>query len=343
MKKSIALILALALCCVLLVGCGGSSSGSAPAEEKNVTVLFGQPFSNNGEGKIIVWNEFIDKLDKASGGTMKMEIAYDGSICDDATVLESIQNGTTQLGHGNPNYFTGLMPELTVLTIPGCFTGDREQHVEDLKKFDDIMGKIFAKYGLKYLAGDYTGVSVFVGNGSPIVAPADCAGKLIRTSGTAQADAVNTWGGASTVLGLSDLISALERNTVDSAFTGEALVNALHLYEITDYVVYTQMYEPSQFFFCSMDFWNSLSENQQKAFMSIFDDCYERTIETDTHDPYIAELRAVDGYEVIEMTTEQTDAFVDLLKPFYDKCKEGNSEEGLELMKTLYELKGWDW
>lgn len=361
MKRTLAVLLTLALCIALLAGCGNTNTNTAPADnsanansnqaaapapeqdEKEVTVIFGHPFANNGEGKVIVWNELADKLESASGGSMKMEIIYDGAICDDSTVLESIQNGTTQLGHGNPTYFTGLIPELSVVCVPGAFSGDPETHVANLKKFDEVMDKIFAKYGLKYLSGDYTGVSVFVGNGTPIAEPGLCSGKLIRTSGTDQANAVGTWGGASTVLGLSDLISALERKTVDSAFTGEALVNVMHLYEITDYVVYTKMYESPQFFFCSMDFWDSLSEKQQNALMSIFDDVYSRTIETDTHDEYIEVCRGVDGYEVVELSAEETDAFVDPLKSYFDKFKEGNSEEGIELMKLLYEIKGWDW
>ena len=52
------------------------------------------------------------------------------------------------------------------------------------------------------------------------MAPADLKGLAIRAAGTYISRAVEAWDGAPAQISLAGLTTALERNTVDTAYTG---------------------------------------------------------------------------------------------------------------------------
>ena len=364
-KRTVCLALVFILCLSLLAACGGGSSApaassapggssSAPAEssapapaadEKPVTLLMGHGFSENGNTKTAVWADIADKVNELSGGSLTIEQAFDGTICDDAGILDAVMTDVTQLGPQPFTYMTGMIPELSVMCIPGWFNGTEEDYIQFDKEIFDVMSRIFEKYGLKYIAGDYPGQSAFFGNGEPVLTLDAFKGKMMRVSGTDQIKAVEAWGGAATIIPLPDLTTALDRGTVDGAMSGYQLIHVFSFDEIIDYAVILPTYEPAHGFYVTMDTWNSLSAAQQDALMKGFEDVTEVTFAKSDeleYGPYLQEYRD-EGVDVYEPTKEDFQPFVDLLKPNFDALKQGNSEEGLELMKIVYKYNGWDW
>ncbi len=357
------LALALVLCAALLAGCsgggapaGGQQSSAPPAQqdapgggaatpaEEPVTLIMGHAFSSTNN-KAVIWQEVADEIYESSGGTVILEQAYDATLCDDSNMMDSVVNNITQVGPGVYTYMTGVIPELSALCIPGYFAGDEEEWLQFCEELQEPLEALFAKHNLKFLASDYTAFSCLFGNGKQVLTPADCSGLLIRTSGNNQSDAVKIWGGASTVIGIGDLATALDRGTVDYAFSAYALVKEFGFYEMIDYCTYTSMYDPAHCFFMSMDVWNSLSENQQQAILKGFDGIekktYERLVELE-YEPY-KEIVAGSGVTIAELNDEETGAFTEPLKPLFDNLIAGNSKEGLAILKIVYKYNGWEW
>lgn len=326
-----------------------SAAPEAPAEDVDfgepISLLMGHGFPEEGNTKTAVWRDLSAKANELSGGTITIDQAYSGSIVGDDGILDAVLNGILTLGPLPDSYATGYIPELAPLCIPGWFSGTSEEYVQFEADIFDVMTRIFEKYGLKYISGDYPGQSAFFGNGDPLLTPEDTVGKLVRVSGTDQINAVETWGGAGTIIPLPDLTTALDRGTVDCAMSGYQLIHVFSFDEVCDWAVILPTYEPAHCFFMTMDTWNSMSPAQQDAMMEAWADItpitFQASLEQE-YEPYLAEFREA-GMDVYEMTPEEFEAFSDLLKPNFDALKEGNTEEGLELMKILYQYHGWEW
>jgi TRAP-type C4-dicarboxylate transport system substrate-binding protein len=365
-KRVISIALTLILCVGLFAGCGNSSSDnntpaqsnntSAPAQDDNTpaadTADDSQPVSllwahgmNSTTTKPIMWGELCDKVNELSNGTITIDIEGDGTIVADDATLDAVLTDVTQFGALTYTYLAGIMPELNVMCLPGWFTGDKEDFEAFDKESYDVIDRIFAAHGLKYLGNDFTGQSSIFGNGEPATTPDALKGKIVRTSGNVQTAAIEAWGGAGTVIALGDLTTALERKTVDAAFSGYALIHAFSFDEVCDYAVMLPALEPGHCFFMTLDKWNTLSASQQEVMMEVFSNCsgdvWERSYEEE-YEPYLEEYREA-GCEVYELTSEEFAPFTELLQPIFDSYKEDNTEDGLELMKIVYKYNGWDW
>jgi TRAP-type C4-dicarboxylate transport system substrate-binding protein len=166
----------------------------------------------------------------------------------------------------------------------------------------------------------------------------------MRVSGIDQTNAIEAWGGAATVIGLGDLTTALDRGTVDGAFSSLSIVHVFHFNEIVDYVTALPTFEPAHCFFMTLDQWNALNEAQQNAIIEGFKDADKNIYEAsmaEEYEPYIAEYKE-SGCDVVELTAEEFKAFTDLLRPNFEALKENNTEEGLEILRIVYEYNGWE-
>ncbi|MGN1002882.1 MAG: TRAP transporter substrate-binding protein [Oscillospiraceae bacterium] len=372
-KRVLCLVLALLMCVSLFAACGSktpaSSSGSTPSSgssgssnpsastdkpddpvEENVepvTLLMAHGFSQTGNVKSEGWQVLCDRVYELSNGSVTIEQVFDGAICGDAGMMDAVTTDVTQVGPIPFTYATGVIPELSALCIPGWFVGD----VDTYEKFDeeifDVMSRIFEKYGYKYIGGDYPGQASFFGNGQPILDLASIKGRLMRVSGTDQINAVETWGGAATIIPLPDLTTALDRGTVDSAMSGYQLIHVFSLYEVIDWAVILPFAEPGHGYFMTLDCWNSLAPSQQDAIMEGFSGSarfiWEASDEQE-YVPYLQEYRDA-GVEVYEPTAAEMQEMIDALKPNFEALKEGacSTPEGLELLKIVYKYNGWEW
>lgn len=367
-KRVLCLVLATLMCMVLFTACGGGSqSGTAGTDStpatsvdpvgteqsggdesvEPVTLLMGHGFSETGNTKSEGWQVLCDRVYEASGGSVTIEQVFDGALCDDTSMLDSVTSDITQFGPIPYTYLTGVMPELSALCIPGWFVGNSDDIVEFNEATYDVISRIFEKYGYKYIANDYPGQASFFGNGDPILKLDDIHGRLMRVSGTDQINAVETWGGAATIISLADMTMALDRGTVDSAMSGYQLIHVYSFDEVIDWAVILPFAEPGHGFFMKLETWDSLAPSQQDAILEGFsgaDKFIWDLSDEQEYVPYIQEYKDA-GVEVYEPTAEEMQEWIDALKPNFEALKSGacSTPEGLELLEIVYEFNGWEW
>lgn len=355
--KILCSILALVMLLSLMTACGDTGSkapnppqntpdANAPSDSNSpdntqdtpVTLKFSMNTADNsitGEQ----YHKFADLVAEESGGSITVEVYSAGSLTDDAGALDAVMDGTCDMAHGMVAYMDGIMKDLIPLEIPGYYSGD------DFMKFSNgiqsVMEDICADYGVKFVGCNYQGQSGFVAVGGCPTAPSDLSGKSVRAAGTYISKAVEAWGGAPTTISLGDLTTALERKTVDVAYTGWTVIGGFKLYEMAPHVTITTITESYGCLIMNMDKYNSLSDNQKAAFERAAERWREETYNVGVgyRQQYVDEMKAA-GVEVLELTAEQTKPFTDLTAPLFDEIEGQLGEKGTALLNTLKELNG---
>jgi len=352
-KKAVGLAVGAALVLTAVAGCGNSSSGntdevsSVSQEEETdnsstealVTMKLGHGLSGSGMAGQ-TYQKFADLVSELSDGTMEVQIYSDGTLISDSDSFDSVISGTIDFTHEAVNRESGTIPDLALLEIPGYFVGETDTWLDFAESLREPLTDLYANYNIKYIAGNYQGTSVFLSNGFQITSPEDLSGKSVRATGTWLSRAVETWGGAAVSLGLADLPNGLERGTVDAAYTAWSVAIPNSLYEVSDYITYTNICETYACLLMNLDTWNSLTAEQQDILMEAGRQFEEYSVELAVQmEEEGKQTAAENGCEVYTLTDEEKAAFVDELDPLFEECSTSLTENGKEILDIINSYK----
>ena len=146
-------ILCLALVFVLVLSfsaCSGGEQTSAPGGESEESYVL--KFSaNDPAGSLydtMIIQPLKQKLEEKSGGRLTLEIYYSSSLAKQGEVLQSIKNGTLDMGVDILTMNAGQFPYTELLGTPGINLGD----VESFTNITLEYAKAFPEKGLKTLS-----------------------------------------------------------------------------------------------------------------------------------------------------------------------------------------------
>jgi TRAP-type C4-dicarboxylate transport system substrate-binding protein len=348
-KKVLHTIAVLALLAFAATGCGGGSGGtagggaSAPAGSVETReIVIGHDFPVDMAPLGTAYAAMGEYVYEKSGGTLNFVQAGNGSLVTDANFIDGVMDGVVDMGHSLATTAAGVIPEAACLGIPGYFGGsDWLAFCEDVRK---PLTDIYAKYGLYYFAADYQATGTFVSTKKQIVTPEDCAGQIIRASGTALANAIELWGGSPTVVSLGDCATALERGTIDAMYTSYTLIGEQHFYELAKYVTRTPICETWGSTLLRMETYNSLTDEQRK----IIDEAaliYSARAQEEYQPIKKQRDEEIEAYgaPTYDLSDEEARAFTDKCKPLFEEFGKSTNELGLELLKVIYKHNGWEW
>ncbi|MCC8028493.1 MAG: TRAP transporter substrate-binding protein [Lachnospiraceae bacterium] len=369
-KKKLAQILTVAVTAAMIgtlcAGCGSASSDTAETENdtelsdadeteeeseeaesstdagtSGEVVTLKLAHGNSATGMTgLAYDKFAEYVDELSGGALQIDVYPAGTLVNDSENFNAVMDGTVDMVHDNVPRQSSTITDLAVLEVPGYFTGDTSEWLEFVDELREPLDEIYQEYGIKYLAANYQGTSVFVANDKQISTPSDLEGLTVRAMGTWISKSIENWGGAPTTLSLSELPNALERGTVDAAFTGWVIAIPNSLYEISDYITYTNMCESYADVLINLDVWESLTEEQQGWLEEAGRMFEEYTVTLAEEMVESGKQEAADGgCNVYELTEEENQAFLDAVEPLFDECGATLSDKGQEILDIVNAYK----
>ena len=198
-----------------------------------------------------------------SGGKMVIDEKVGGTLLTDTESLDAVMDGTVDFIHSMASYVTGTIPNLSPVTMYGYFVGDSDAWFGFADAVHDTMSDIYGDFGIHFVGSLYQGTMVIVCTDKLIKTPADMDGEFFRTSGTWISKVVQAWGATPTTLGLQDLTTAFERNTVQGTTTGWNIAVPFKLYEVAQNITFTTLNEGYAALLMNGDTWDSLNADEQ--------------------------------------------------------------------------------
>ena len=377
MKKTISLLLIFTLV-FALAGCGGSSAPApappapspseptpaAPAPTTPATPAPSEPTApaapttawnpdnirnqtfilGHGQGETsqvgVQYHEFALAVEDLSGGKMKVEERIAGTLVTDTETLDAILDNVIDFAHSMGSYVTGLVTDLSPLTIAGYYGGDDWNGFAD--GIFDLVSNIYGDYHIKYVAPLYQGNSYIACTAKQIKVPGDVAGLTFRASGTWVSKTVDAWGGAAVTIGLADLADAFSKNAVQGVATGMNIIVPFKIYEVAKYITFTSISEGFAALLMSGDTWDRLNADEQALIMEagkIFQHkAYDIAIEN--IGVYENTIVSEGKNEVYTLSDSEQKQFIERAYSVYNEMEGELGPKGLQLIGILKDING---
>lgn len=379
MKKQIRVrVMALALSCFMvfaLCGCGGEPTTSESTDSVTVNEEIGiyegedvfealdwsreyapdarvirwaentptQSFSTLG-GCIPVMALILAKeLPVLTEGRYRLELFPDGTLASSTTdFVGGVQSGSFELASvvaGSWGEYTDAFSEVNIpFLIKSYEVADKlllEQGLQD---------KMFAQaeqdVGVKFLANNTIGIRQLTNSKREIKSPSDVKGLKLRVmSDPIQVAAFEALGASVQSIAYSELFTSLQQGVVDGQENPPYNIFNDKLFEVQPYMTLTNhLYSPSPMFI-NMDFWNSMSAEDQKILQDLCLKGQKEGMEKiESLEEYYIEACTEAGMKITVLSPEEIQEFQDLMsKEVYPLGQEMMGQERWDALMEMIE------
>ena len=325
LKKFAAMVCSAALACALVFG------GTAFAADDVIELQIGfensitEPF---GQG-IVKWAEL---LDKASGGTMKITPYPDSQLGSKNELIDSMLIGEPVCTLADGAFYADYgVADFGIVFSPFLF--DNWEQCWKLIESDWYKDQCaqLEKKGLKVLVSNWVYGARHTLTVKPVNKVEDLAGMKIRVpNNQIQSYGFDCLGAVSTGMDLGDVYSAMQTKTIDGAENPLATLYGRKLHEVGKYLILDGHVLNFTTLVCSADWFNSLTEQQQKWLVETGIEAgkYNNEVQAKEEANYLKMMKD-DGVTVVEPTQEVLDGFRAKAQDFYKHSKTFGWSDGL--------------
>lgn len=278
---------------------------------------------------------FKDIVETQTNGRIKVQINSNGQLGNEKEMLEMAKLGTIE--GVLAGRYAGTNPKLEGLGLPFLFRD--YEHAEKVL-YSDI-GEQFAQnaenYDLKIIGFMHSGFRQFTNNVRPIETPEDLEGLKLRVAPIdVIVKTINALGGDPTPMAFSELYMALRTGVVDGQENPYTNIYSAAFYEVQDYLStgnYIYIVNP---FWVSLDWYNSLSEEDQNIIDMAGKAACRLTNElTKIRDQQNKAQLIEEGMEHNVISQEDKELFIEKTKSVYDWA----IEEGYITQEIIDQIK----
>ena len=324
---AIILVISLLASPLALAGCGGG-------EVLSFDLAHFWPASHPVETELV--QPWIAAIEEATDGRVKITSHPGETLAQSDAIYEGVKSGIADIGLSCYAYTRGQFPVMEVFELPGIVYND-----------SDAATRI-AWEGVKLLdpeeVGDTTLLMLFTtGPGNlftkkPVRNLGDLKGMEIRATGLSAAT-LAALDASPVAMPQADAYDALSKGVVNGNLGPTEILKGWRQAEVTDYITITPfLYNTLFFFTMNTDKWNSISSGDQKKILEINDKFFEEVAcglwdrqNEDAHKFAVEE----NGMEVIELTPEEKEIWLNLVKPIQDDFVSRMDTQGFDGRKIL--------
>ncbi|CAG1019462.1 Solute-binding protein [Burkholderiaceae bacterium] len=180
---------------------------------------------------------FKEHVEKATNGSVKVEIYPAGQFGKDQATMEGLKLGTLELAVAHDGAIATVHKPIGVLGIP--FLYDNHEHawrVYDSAWKDEFSADMIKKTGIRLLGLADNGVRHFTNSARPIQTPADMKGMKIRIQPSPVFKTmIESLGASPSAIPWAELPTALQQKVVDGQENGVTNILAASLYQHQKY------------------------------------------------------------------------------------------------------------
>jgi C4-dicarboxylate-binding protein DctP len=210
---------------------------------------------------------FKEHVEKATNGSIKVEIYPAGQFGKDQPTMGGVKLGTLELAVAHDGAIATVYKQIGVLGIP--FLYENHEHawrVYDSKWKDEMSADMIKKAGIRMLGVADNGVRHFTNSQKPIHTPADMKGMKIRIQPSPVFKTlVESLGASASAIPWAELPTALQQKVVDGQENGVTNILAASLYQSQKYVTLDGHVWSIHAYLINERFYQGLTPTEKKA------------------------------------------------------------------------------
>lgn len=324
MKKTIAILLALAMVLSLGACSRGGNNDSAGDSDKSgeYELVIGHVYTEDSleHAQMLKIKELVEAK---TDGACKVTIYANEQLGDEQSIAEQCVTGACDAGFSEGSVWATVTdkPEFAVFGLPFQYSGidAAEKVTEELIKPE--LNKIADGTGLYVLGNVYSGFRHMLSVNKPIHTLADLSGMKIRVpNATIYVQMFKCMGANPTTTAFSETYQALQQGVVEGCECDLANIVQQNWQEVNNYMSYSYHLAAMNVICINQEKWESYPAEIQQAIQEAVTEseayCFELRADADTE-----YLKAIEdaGVEIYTLPAEELAAMKEACQPIYDE------------------------
>lgn len=327
-----------------LVGCGqGQSEGESDGEsvELRLSHQWPQATTEEGDFRSVLAERFAAQVQERTDGQVTVQISPSSSLVEPEEQYNAMTQGTIDMTIYPIIYGAGQIPAFGLGQLPALVRSHTQAQNWQDAEIGQRMEQILEDNGVKVVTWIWNALCIS-SKGEPLVSPEDIEpGMQMRVAGSRFENMMARADAALVSMASSETYSAMQTGVLDTVITSTGSAGSYNLYEQADSYVSTgenligMAFEP---LLISMDTWNSLSTEQQKAVEQVGADLQQFAYQASERDDMrVEETFREAGVNVVQMPDSAFEGWQDLAQPSLEDFAQG-VEGGEELIQLAQEV-----
>ncbi|MCG8618850.1 MAG: DctP family TRAP transporter solute-binding subunit [Desulfobacterales bacterium] len=294
------------------------------------SVKFGHvapPFHGQAKGV----DAFAAHVKEKTNGKIDIATFPSGQLGGERSMAEQVQAGTLQIAALTTAVLQNFVPQGAILDMPFIFP-DRKTAYATLDD-PEVQEKIFSYFPKKgFIAIGWTENEIrdFTNNKRPVRTPEDIKGLKVRVMNSpVYLDTFKQLGASPVGIPFPETYNALQTGVIDAQENPILTSVLMKFTEVTKHVTRTQHCLTECIIVVSIDYWESLSAKEQEIFREAAKIAIDtnRKVNAELHNALpksgisIADYAKKNGIEMLELTTEEREAFRQAMVPVWNKYR----------------------
>ncbi len=329
---------AAAAAAAIALAAGAASADPNGCDEGEIVVKFSHVTNTDKHPKGIAAELLKQRVNAEMDGKMCMEVFPNSTLYNDNKVLEAILNGDVQLAAPSLSKFEAFTKKFRLFDLPFMFKNIDAVDAFQASPAGQALLDSMQKRGLQGLAFWHNGMKQFSAN-RPLLLPSDAKGLKFRVQPSevlvAQIEAI---GGIPQKMAFSEVYGALQQGVVDGQENTWSNIYGKKFYEVQDGVTETNHGIIDYLVVTSVDWLDSLPEDVRAQFLQILGEVTATRNKEAFAVNEAAKQAIIDaGSPVRQLTPEQRQAWVDAMKPVWNKFIDDVGQENIDAAQAINE------
>lgn len=294
------------------------------------TVKFGHvapPF--HGQSKGI--DAFAAYVKEKTDGRIDIATFPSGQLGGERSMAEQVQSGTLQIAAITTAVIQNFVPQASILDMPFIFPNRATAYATlDDEEVQEKFFSYFPKKGFIAIGWTENEIRDFTNNKRPIRTPEDIKGLKVRVMNSpVYLDTFKQLGASPVGIPFPETYNALQAGVIDAQENPILTTVLVKFTEVTKHVTLTQHCLTECVIVVSVDYWESLSEEDKKIFKEAAKVAIDtnRRVNAELHqklpklDISIDEYAKANSIEMVRLTDEERARFKEAMVPVWDKYR----------------------
>jgi len=309
---------------------------SAACDAGELVIKFSHVTNTDRHPKGIAASLLQQRVNDEMNGTACMEVFPQSTLYNDNQVLEALLQGDVQLAAPSLSKFEQFTKQFRIFDLPFMFKNIDAVDAFQSSETGQAMKESMTRRGLLGLQFWHNGMKNMSAN-KPLISPSDANGLKFRVQNSdvlkAQMAAI---GGSPQPMAFSEVYGALQTGVVDGQENTWSNIYGQKFFEVQDGVTETNHGIIDYLVVTSTDFWDSLEDDTRDQFATILQEVTTtRNAESTRVNAEAKAAIVAAGGVVRELTSEQRDAWVSVMKPVWDQFKDDVGQENIDAAQAI--------
>ena len=304
---------------------------SADCDDGEIVIKLSHVTNTDKHPKGIAATLLEQRVNDEMNGKACMEVFPQSTLYNDDQVLEALLQGDVQMAAPSLSKFEQFTKQFRIFDLPFMFKDIDAVDAFQNSETGQAMKESMTRRGLLGLAFWHNGMKQMSAN-KPLMSPTDAAGLKFRVQNSDVLKAqMAAMGGSPQPMAFSEVYGALQTGVVDGQENTWSNIYGKKFFEVQDGTTETNHGIIDYLLVTSTDWVNSLPADVKEQLMTIVNEVTAARNAESTKVNAEAKQAILDAGGVVrELTAEQRQEWVDVMKPVWDQFREEVGQENID-------------